>query len=123
MTPSAWALGSLRITTGSTKSARIASHCCVKSERCTSKAGSKPPPSGISSARRFGCHKSTTLSARTPREREVLAEVVRGLPNKLTAADLGISEKTVKVHRHRIMTKTGVTSLAELVRLVDAGGL
>ena len=59
----------------------------------------------------------------SPRERQVLADVVRGLPNKLTAADLGISEKTVKVHRHRIMAKTGAGSLAELVRLVDAGGL
>jgi len=62
------------------------------------------------------------LSALSPRERQVLADVVRGLPNKLTAADLGISEKTVKVHRHRIMAKTGVGSLAELVRLVDAAG-
>jgi FixJ family two-component response regulator len=61
------------------------------------------------------------LSSLSPREREVLADVVRGFPNKLTAADLGISEKTVKVHRHRIMEKTGVASLAELVRLVDAG--
>ena len=61
------------------------------------------------------------LSGLSPREREVLADVVRGFPNKLTAADLGISEKTVKVHRHRIMEKTGVASLAELVRLVDAG--
>lgn len=60
------------------------------------------------------------LRALSPRERQVLADVVRGLPNKLTAADLGISEKTVKVHRHRIMAKTGVGSLAELVRLVDA---
>jgi FixJ family two-component response regulator len=63
------------------------------------------------------------LSGLSPRERQVLADVVRGLPNKLTAADLGISEKTVKVHRHRIMAKTGAGSLAELVRLVDAGGL
>ena len=63
------------------------------------------------------------LRGLSPRERQVLADVVRGLPNKLTAADLGISEKTVKVHRHRIMAKTGASSLAELVRLVDAGGL
>ena len=59
------------------------------------------------------------LSALSPRERQVLADVVQGLPNKLTAADLGISEKTVKVHRHRIMAKTGASSLAELVRLAD----
>ena len=63
------------------------------------------------------------LRALSPRERQVLADVVRGLPNKLTAADLGISEKTVKVHRHRIMAKTGAGSLAELERRVDAGGL
>ena len=56
------------------------------------------------------------LRGLSPRERQVLADVVRGFPNKLTAADLGISEKTVKVHRHRIMAKTGASSLAELVR-------
>ena len=62
------------------------------------------------------------LSSLSPRERQVLADVVRGYPNKLTASDLGISEKTVKVHRHRIMEKTGASSLADLVRLADAAG-
>ncbi len=51
------------------------------------------------------------------REREVMEHVVRGDPNKLIAADLGISEKTVKVHRQRVMTKMEATSLPELVRL------
>jgi FixJ family two-component response regulator len=60
------------------------------------------------------------LRGLSPRERQVLDDVVRGYPNKLTAADLGISEKTVKVHRHRIMEKTGAASLADLVRLADA---
>ena len=43
--------------------------------------------------------------------------VVLGRPNKLIAAELGIAEKTVKVHRGRVMEKTGVRSVAELVRL------
>ncbi len=54
------------------------------------------------------------------REREVMEHVVRGRPNKLIAAALGVSEKTVKVHRHRVMEKTGAGSVAELVRLADA---
>ena len=60
------------------------------------------------------------LERLSPRERQVMADVVRGHPNKLIAADLGISEKTVKVHRHRVMEKTGAGSVAELVRLADA---
>jgi FixJ family two-component response regulator len=53
----------------------------------------------------------------TEREREVMAHVVTGMLNKQIAAKLGISEKTVKVHRGRVMTKMGVRSVAELVRL------
>jgi RNA polymerase sigma factor (sigma-70 family) len=64
-----------------------------------------------------------TLQARldqlTPREREVCALVARGLMNKQIASELGTSEKTVKVHRGRLMTKLQVDSVAELVRLVD----
>jgi len=60
------------------------------------------------------------LSALSPREREVMEHVVRGEPNKLIAASLGISEKTVKVHRHRVMEKMDAGSLADLVRLADA---
>jgi FixJ family two-component response regulator len=52
----------------------------------------------------------------TPREREVMALVVRGLPNKRIGVELGVSEKTVKIHRGRVMEKMGATSLAELVR-------
>lgn len=54
------------------------------------------------------------------REREVMEHVVRGEPNKRIATELGISEKTVKVHRHRVMEKMEAGSLAELVRLADA---
>ncbi len=53
----------------------------------------------------------------TPREREVMKLVITGMLNKQIAGELGISEKTVKVHRGRVMTKMEVKSVAELVRL------
>ncbi len=56
------------------------------------------------------------FSTLTPREREVMALVVRGLPNKRIATELGTSEKTVKVHRGRVMEKMKVESVADLVR-------
>ena len=59
----------------------------------------------------------------TPREREVLEQVVAGKLNKQTAAELGTVEKTIKVHRARIMQKMGVTSLPELVRMSDHAGV
>jgi FixJ family two-component response regulator len=58
------------------------------------------------------------LSSLTPREREVLARVVAGRLNKQIAVDLGIVEKTIKVHRGRMMGKMGVRTVADLVRLV-----
>jgi FixJ family two-component response regulator len=57
------------------------------------------------------------LSSLTPREREVLLGVVAGKLNKQIAAELGTAEKTIKVHRARMMRKMGVDSVAELVRL------
>jgi FixJ family two-component response regulator len=57
------------------------------------------------------------LATLTPREREVLPLLLTGRLNKQIAADFGIVEKTVKVHRARILHKFGVSSLAELVRL------
>ena len=59
----------------------------------------------------------------TPREREVLTLVVRGLLNKQIAAELGASEKTLKVHRGRVMQKMQAKSLAELVRMAERAGL
>jgi RNA polymerase sigma factor (sigma-70 family) len=55
----------------------------------------------------------------TPREREILALVVAGRPNKQIAADLDLSEVTVKVHRSQIMKKLRAKSLPELVRMAD----
>jgi FixJ family two-component response regulator len=57
------------------------------------------------------------LSSLTPREREVLPLVVSGLLNKQAAAQLGISEITLQIHRGNIMKKMGAGSLAELVRM------
>jgi FixJ family two-component response regulator len=59
----------------------------------------------------------------TPREREVMALIVRGLLNKQIAAELGTVEKTIKVHRARVMEKMQVDSLAELVRLSERMGI
>lgn len=55
----------------------------------------------------------------TPREREVMNLVVNGLPNKQIAARLGLSQKTIEVHRAHVMTKMESDSLAELVRLAQ----
>jgi FixJ family two-component response regulator len=63
------------------------------------------------------------LNKLTPREREVLQHVVSGQLNKEIAADLGTVEKTVKVHRSRVMEKMGVRSLADLVRMAERIGV
>jgi two-component system, LuxR family, response regulator FixJ len=54
----------------------------------------------------------------TPREREVLALVASGKANKVMAADLGLSQRTIEIHRARVMEKMGASSLAHLVRMV-----
>jgi FixJ family two-component response regulator len=59
------------------------------------------------------------ISLLTPREREVLALLVEGRLNKQAACVLGIAEKTIKVHRARVMEKMEVRSLVELVRATD----
>jgi two-component system, LuxR family, response regulator FixJ len=53
----------------------------------------------------------------TPRERDVLALMIRGKPNKAMAADLAVSQRSVEIHRSRVMEKTGAASLAQLVRM------
>jgi FixJ family two-component response regulator len=59
------------------------------------------------------------FDALTSREREVLLLVVAGWLNKQIGFELGISEITVKIHRGRVMNKTGAQSLAELVRMTE----
>jgi FixJ family two-component response regulator len=63
------------------------------------------------------------LETLTAREVQVFALVVTGMLNKQIAAELGIVEKTVKVHRARVMEKMRAGSLAELVRLADRAGI
>jgi FixJ family two-component response regulator len=59
----------------------------------------------------------------TPREFEVLRFVIIGLLNKQIAAELRTAEKTVKVHRGRVMQKLGLTSVPDMVRLTQTAGV
>ncbi len=63
------------------------------------------------------------IAALTPREREVFALIVRGNTNKHIARALGATERTIKAHRHRVMEKMQVQSLAELVSLAERVGV
>jgi FixJ family two-component response regulator len=63
------------------------------------------------------------LKLLTPRERQVMGQVIRGRLNKQIAADLGTGEKTVKVHRARVMSKMMARSVAELVQLAARVGI
>jgi FixJ family two-component response regulator len=63
------------------------------------------------------------LAALTPREREVFDLVIRGDTNKHVARALGCTERTIKAHRHRVMEKMQVRSLAELVSLAQRAGV
>jgi FixJ family two-component response regulator len=67
--------------------------------------------------------RTAPFSSLTVREREVLEQVVRGRLNKQIAGDLGIHERTVKLHRMAMMSKLGVHSVAELTRLTYEAGL
>jgi FixJ family two-component response regulator len=62
-------------------------------------------------------------AALTVRERDVMALVIRGRLNKQIAAELGIAEKTVKIHRGNVMRKMGAGSVPDLVRMADALGI
>src|SRR5262249_23132699 len=63
------------------------------------------------------------FSSLTPREREIMALVASGLMSKQIAAQIGLSEITVKVHRSHLMKKMGARSVADLVRMAEALGL
>ena len=63
------------------------------------------------------------FSSLTPREREIMALVASGLMSKQIAAQVGLSEITVKVHRSHLMKKMGAKSVADLVRMADALGV
>jgi RNA polymerase sigma factor (sigma-70 family) len=65
----------------------------------------------------------TLIASLTPREREVFELVVRGKMNKQIAAQLGTTERTIKAHRQRVMEKTKVQSLAELVSIAERLGI
>jgi FixJ family two-component response regulator len=63
------------------------------------------------------------IASLTPREREVLTHVVAGRLNKQIAYDLGTVEKTIKVHRSRMMGKLGLQTIADLVRMTEKAGI
>ena len=65
----------------------------------------------------------TRFKALSAREQQTVALVTAGLMNKQVAAELGVSEVTVKVHRHNAMQKLGARSVADLVRIADALGV
>jgi FixJ family two-component response regulator len=72
---------------------------------------------------RRSSRKQVLFETLTPREREVLAFVAAGLMNKQIAAELGLAEITVKIHRGHIMKKMGARSLAELLRMAETLGI
>ena len=67
-------------------------------------------------------HARHLLDTLTPRERELVPHLVTGRLNKQIASDLGIAEKTIKVHRSRVMHKLGVRSPVELLRFLEKAG-
>jgi len=77
----------------------------------------------LDAARRAGENASAELHARwvslSPREREVMLRVVAGLQNKQAAAELGLSEVTIKMHRRHVMEKMQADTLADLVRMAS----
>jgi RNA polymerase sigma factor (sigma-70 family) len=62
------------------------------------------------------------LATLTERERQVMALAVEGMHNKEIAHHLGISHRTVEIHKARIMHKTGANTLLDLARIAEAGG-
>jgi RNA polymerase sigma factor (sigma-70 family) len=75
----------------------------------------------VAQARLSSQRNKAAPSRLSAREREVMELVVKGLHNRRIAEELGISPRTVEVHKARVMEKLGVSNLVELVRLVDQG--
>ncbi len=88
---------------------------------CVERALSRSREQRLRSAEKDDARK--LLDALTPREFEVMQLVEAGMLNKQIASELAIAEKTVKVHRGRVMQKLGITSVAELVRMVEKAGV
>jgi FixJ family two-component response regulator len=88
---------------------------------CVQKALSRSAEQRCRSAERDNAR--CLLDLLTPREFEVMQLVITGILNKQIAGELGTAEKTVKVHRGRMMQKLRVSSVAELVRLVEKAGI
>jgi len=79
---------------------------------------------GTAKAERAQVHDiRSRIDTLTPREREILGYVITGMLNKQIALKLDIAEKTVKIHRGRIMEKLRVDSVADLVRLAEKAGI
>lgn len=81
-----------------------------------------PPASAAASAKGDREELARRIATLSPREREVMALVADGLPNKTVATRLDLSTRTVEVHRAKVMEKMGARSLAELVRMNIAAG-
>ena len=73
--------------------------------------------------RLVGAHRGGKFETLTPREQEVMAWVTGGLLNKQVAAEIGVTEITVKVHRGKVTRKMGAKSLADLVKMADLLGI
>ena len=80
-------------------------------------------PGVLNRERPAEAHAAVEAEAFAPRERQVLSLVVRGMLNKQIAADLGAAEKTIKIHRGRVMKKMQADSVATLVRMAQRLGL
>jgi two-component system, LuxR family, response regulator FixJ len=76
-----------------------------------------PPPGAAGTADPAAAEAAARVAALSPREREVLDRIMAGKPNKTIANELGLSPRTVEVHRARLMARLGVGSVAEAVRL------
>ena len=85
--------------------------------------GARSKTSCESASHRRQASTQSMLATLTPREREVLDHVMNGRLNKQIAADLGIHERTVKLHRTALTSKLGVRSAAELATLARDAGL